>query len=483
MTRGGEIKRLAGLLTGLVLFSAFIFLPLAMPPHVARGLALALLCATWWVTEAVPPPVTALVPGVAMPLLGILPTREAFSSYAHPLIFLFLGGFIIARAMHVSGLDRRIATTTLSLAGTRPAVVLGAFMAITALLSAFISNTATTAMMLPIGLAVLKRTGLETGSRFGKSLLLGLAWAASIGGVATLVGTPPNAALAGFASRLLDREITFAAWLTVGVPFSAVMLPAAWVILLTRYRPEVKRIEINLAAREGTMESEDDRGTVMGRVVTTFVFLLVAWMWMTHGLLDHLPWDWSTRAGDVLTDSTIAIMGGIVLFALPSRTRPYEPVLTWRDGRELPWGVLLLFGGGLALGHGLFQSGAAQWIANHLSSAQGLPLALLVAAVCLLAMTVTEVTSNTATTNMLVPLLFVLAASMKVDPYILAIPATLACSSAFMLPVATPPNAIVYGSGYVQMRDMVLTGFLLNLVAAVIITLLTMLLVAPLWGL
>jgi len=235
-----------------------------------------------------------------------------------------------------------------------------------------------------------------------------------------------------------------------------------------------------IAVRDGPRTSPD---SLLGRITTGAVFMVVALLWMTHGQWRHLPWSWAGRAGDALTDSAIAVAGGIVLFALPGNMAPYRPVLTWRDARALPWGVLILFGGGLALGHGLFESGAASWLAGHLSVASSLPLPILVMSVCLLAMAVTEVTSNTATTNMLVPLLFVLAGTMSVDPYLLAVPATIACSSAFMLPVATPPNAIVYGTGYVKMRDMVLTGLLLNLAAAVVITLLTMFIVSPLWGL
>jgi sodium-dependent dicarboxylate transporter 2/3/5 len=447
---------------------------------VARSLAVALLCATWWVTEAIPPPATALVPALALPLLGVQPAIDVLASYADPLIFLFLGGFLIAQAMRTSALDMRVATVTLSLAGTRPSTVLAAFMTVTAILSAFISNTATTAMMLPIGLSVLEGAGLRPGSRYGKALLLGVAWAASIGGVVTLVGTPPNAAFAAFSSRLLHRDMSFARWLVVGAPFAVLMLPTAWGIVLARFRPEVEKVSMEGGLLDGRTNADlRSADTSLGRVSTGTVFIVTALLWMTHGLWHHLPWDLAGHAGNALSDSSIAILGGLSLFLVPARIHPYTPVLDWNGAKGLPWGVLVLFGGGLALGKGLFTSGAAEWLAGHLSGAAALPLPVLIVLVCIMAMLVTEVTSNTATANMLIPLLFVLASSIGVDGYLLAIPATVACSAAFMLPVATPPNAIVYGTGYIGMTDMVLTGMMLNAVSVIIIVLLTMGVTAP----
>lgn len=477
---GQDIKRIVGLAAGLLAFLVLSTMPLGLEPAVARGLGLALLCATWWITEAVPVHATALVPGLALPLFGLLPMKDALGSYFHPLIFLFLGGFIIAQAMRSSGLDRRTAAVTLRVAGTRPVVVLASFMGVTALLSAFISNTATAAMMLPIGLAVLDRAGLPTGSRFGKALLLGLAWAAGIGGTATLIGTPPNVVLAGFAGDLLGREITFASWLVVGLPFAAVMLPAAWGILVMRYRPEVRSIS-PAAGRRAALSADPD--VPVARWITAGVFIAAALLWITHGFWKHLPWEGAARAGAWLTDPKIAMMGGIALFVLPGQTGPYRPVLGLEDAKAIPWRVLILFGGGLALGKGLFASGTAEWIAGRLDVAGSMPTVLLIASVCLLAMLITEVTSNTATANMLVPLLFALAVSIGVDPYLLAIPAVLATSSAFMLPVATPPNAIVFGSGHIRMADMASTGLILNLTALVVIVLLTLLVWGPTMGL
>jgi sodium-dependent dicarboxylate transporter 2/3/5 len=473
--QGSDIKRAAGLAGGLIALLGVSSLPLGLDEPVARGLGIALLAATWWITEALPVWQTALVPLIALPALGILPARTVALSYADPLIFLFLGGFMIAQAMRSSDLDRSTARTTLALAGTRPSAVIGAFMLVTALLSAFISNTATAAMMLPIGLAVLSRAGLEVGSRFGKALLLGVAWSASIGGTATLIGTPPNVVLAGFARTILHREMDFTTWLVVGVPFAALMLPAAWAILLARYRPEVDRIETRVVR-------DPDPGRARARLVTGIVFAAVALLWVTHGFWKHVPVEGAAAAGRWLTDSRIAMGGGIALLALPARTRPYEPVLGLRDMARLPWGVLVLFGGGLALGNGLFESGAAAWIAGRLGAMAGLPVVALIAITCVMAMAITEVTSNTATANMLVPLVFALGAAAGLDPYLLALPAVLATSSAFMLPVATPPNAIVFGSGHVRMWDMVSTGILLNLTALAIIVLLTMLLTGPVLG-
>jgi len=476
---GRDTKRILGLFGGLAAFLCVSSFPLGLEPAVARGLGLALWCAIWWISEAVPVHATALVPALALPLFGLLPMKATIESYFHPLIFLFLGGFIIARAMMVSGLDRRTASVTLALAGTRPAAVLGAFMVVTAALSAFISNTATAAMMLPIGLAVLARAGLAPGSRFGKALLLGLAWSASIGGAATLIGTPPNVALAGFASKILHRELTFAMWLAVGLPFALIMLPAAWAILLARYRPEVKTI-----SAAGSAEREDgQRATRGARIVTGVVFTAAAVLWISHGFWKHLPWEAAHAAGAWLTDPRIAMICGIALFVLPGGSGRYGPVLCPGDLGKLPWRVLILFGGGLALGNGLFESGTAGWVAGQLEGAGRLHVVVLISGVVLLGMLITEVTSNTATANMLVPLLFALAVSIGVDPYLLAMPAVLACSSAFMLPVATPPNAIVFGSGHIRMADMAGTGFILNATAMVIIILLQLFVTGPLLGL
>lgn len=477
---GLETKRILGLFGGLAAFLFIASFPLGLEPPVARGLGLALWCAIWWISEAVPVHATALVPALALPVFGLLAMKATIESYFHPLIFLFLGGFIIARAMRVSGLDRRTAAATLAVAGTRPAAVLAAFMGVTAALSAFISNTATAAMMLPIGLAVLTRAGLPPGSRFGKALLLGLAWAASIGGTATLIGTPPNVALAGFASKILGRELTFASWLAVGLPFAIVMLPAAWGILLVRYRPEVRSIT---AAAGSTMNEDGERATPGRRVVTGIVFVVAAVLWITHGFWNHAPWEPVRAAGKWLTDPRIAMICGSALFVLPAGSGRYATVLTLEDVRRLPWRVLVLFGGGLALGNGLFESGTAGWVAGQLESAGHLPVLVLIGGVVLLAMLITEVTSNTATANMLVPLLFALAVSIGVDPYLLAMPAVLACSSAFMLPVATPPNAIVFGSGHVRMADMAGTGLILNATAMVLIVLLQLIVTGPLLGL
>jgi sodium-dependent dicarboxylate transporter 2/3/5 len=476
---GRDTKRILGLLGGLAAFLCIASLPLGLEPAVARGLGIALWCAIWWITEAIPVHATALVPALALPLFDLLPMKATIESYLHPLIFLFLGGFIIARAMIVSGLDRRTASATLAVSGTRPAAVLGAFMLVTAILSAFISNTATAAMMLPIGLAVLSRSGLPPGSRFGKALLLGLAWAASIGGTATLIGTPPNVALAGFASRILHRELTFAGWLAVGLPFAIVMLPAAWGILLMRYRPEVRAVTTD----GSTTHEEGERATPAARVVTGIVFLVAAVLWISHGFWKHLPWGAMRAAGAWLTDPTIAMLCGLSLFILPTGGGRYRPVLRPGDVRHLPWRVLILFGGGLALGNGLFESGTAGWVAGQLEGAGQLPLVVLIGGVALLGMLITEVTSNTATANMLVPLLFALAISIGLDPYLLAMPAVLACSSAFMLPVATPPNAIVFGSGHIRMADMAGTGLILNITAMVVIVLLQLLVTGPLLGL
>lgn len=476
-----------GLLLGAGLFVLLLVLPPpeGMPPVAWRVAAVAALMATWWVTEAIPIPATGLLPLVLFPLLGVAGMGQASAPYADPLIFLFLGGFLVALALERWNLHRRIALRTVALVGTRPPVLVGGFMLATAFLSMWVSNTATAVMMLPIGLSVIgllrDRAGgdaaAEAGAGFAPALLLGIAYAASVGGLGTLIGTPPNALLAGFMARTYGVEIGFAQWMLIGLPLVAVLLFCTWVLLtrlvFTLPRGEVAGIggllQAELAAL-GPMTGPERRVAV--------VFAGMAALWVVRPLLGDLV--------PGLSDTGIAIAAALALFVLPAGPgQGGKALLDWDASRQLPWGVLLLFGGGLSLAAAIARSGLAEWIGAALSGLGGWPVLLVVLVVLVVVTAIiflTELTSNTATAATFLPLVASVAPAVGADPFMLTIPAALAASCAFMMPVATPPNAIIYGSGQVTIAQMVRAGFWLNLVSILAITGLTWLAVGTLFA-
>jgi sodium-dependent dicarboxylate transporter 2/3/5 len=463
------LKSKLGFVSGLAVFLLILVLPGEIDQQVRKALAVLALCAVWWGTEAVSIYATALVPAVLLPMLGILPLNEALSQYANRLIFLFLGGFLIARAMMKWGIDRRMAIAILGRVGSSSKLLSLYFMALTAVLSAFLSNTATTAMMLPIAMAILSGSKLQAESRYGTVLLLGIAYAATIGGVATLVGTPPNVLLAGFSSSLLGEELTFFEWLKIGLPYSVVMLPLTWWFLWTVHKPRARTVASDEALEE---EKKTLEPLELGGKYTIVAFLLVAFLWLTRPFWHHVPLPFMELLQDRFDDSLIALSCALLLFVVPTSIRKWEFPLVWADTRSISFGILFLFGGGLALGKGLFASGAAQWIAESLPLSGSLhPLALIVV-VAVIASFLSEVASNTAVANMMIPILIAVAAAIRVPPYLLVVPATVACSNVFMLPISTPPNAIVYGSGKLRMSDMFRTGLWLHLIGIVVMSLL-----------
>lgn len=464
-----SIKSKVGFLGGLAAFAILLVAPMAVDPQIKRMLALLSLCAIWWGTEAISIYATALVPAVLLPLLGILPLNEALAQYANRLIFLFLGGFLIARSMMKWGIDRRLAVAILGRVGTSSKMLVFYFMGLTALLSAFLSNTATTAMMLPIAMAILTGSGVEAESRYGTVMLLGIAYAATIGGVATLVGTPPNVLLAGFSSSLLGKELSFFDWLKVGLPYTIVMLPLAWWFLWTVHKPRARTV----ASEEAVEEERKTLGPMeLGGKYTVGAFVLVASLWITRPFWHLLPFQAAAVIQERFDDSLIALACALLLFIVPTNVRKWQFPLVWPDTRSISFGILFLFGGGLALGKGLFASGAAQWMAGSLSLSGSLHPIVLILLVGIVASFLSEIASNTAVANMLIPILIAVAAAAKVPPYLLIVPATVACSNVFMLPVSTPPNAIVYGSGKLSMSDMMRSGFWLHLIGIVVMTLL-----------
>ncbi|HEY9079063.1 DASS family sodium-coupled anion symporter [Magnetovibrio sp.] len=464
-----------GIVLGIALFVAMRLLPPPgdMSANAWAVAAVAILMATWWLTEAIPVAATALVPLALFPLLGQGSIKDVATPYANPLIFLFLGGFLIALAVERWGLHKRMALFVLSRAGTRPRQLVGAFMITAAGLSMWISNTASTVMMLPIALSVIgivayangngAKDGFD-GSPFAKALLIATAYGASMGGVATLVGTPPNALLAGFVSANLGVQIGFAQWMVIGVPTMVLMLVLGWLIV-TRAVFRLSAEDLPGASQAIAQEAASLPSFSRAEKMVSVVFGLTATLWMTRPLLQKaMPW----LSG--LSDAGIAITAGVVLFAIPVSLKDREFLLNWDWAKRLPWGVLILFGGGLSLASQVAGSGLAAWIGEAMTVFSALPLLLTIVLVTTVIVFLTELTSNTATTATFLPVIAALAAAMGTEPMMLLVPAALGASMAFMMPVATPPNAIVFGGGHLTIPDMARAGFMVNLAAIAVIT-------------
>ncbi len=457
--------------------------------HAGRATAAAAAwMAIWWMTEAIPVYATALLPLVLLPLARATTMRQAASPYGHELIFLFMGGFIIALAMQRWNLHRRIAFAALRLVGDRPRRMVGGFMVITAVLSMWVSNTSITIMMLPIALSVIDLVAREHGEAAPREgtgplalcLLLGIAYAASIGGIGTLIGTPPNLFLASFIRDQLGAEITFARWLGVGLPLVVVFVPIVW-LMLTRFLYPVGTRPIEGGAAV-TREAYRQLGPMKpGEWITLAVFALTASAWILRPLLTRVAFgEGRPLAG--LTDAGIAMGAALLLFVIPVQPGSRIFVMNWETALRLPWGVLILFGGGLSLASAINANGVADLIGNQVGSFRGASPLLLVLVVTATMIYLTEITSNTATTATMVPILAALAPGLGVHAYMLIVPAAIAASCAFMLPVATPPNAIVFGSGRVTIPQMCRAGLWLNLIGIVLITALTYAVALPLLG-
>jgi sodium-dependent dicarboxylate transporter 2/3/5 len=470
---------------GLILGPTVAFVILAFfeldssNPLVTRTAAVALLMAIWWITEAIPIPVTAMLPLVLFPLLGVMNGKEVAGTYVNHIIFLFIGGFIMALGMQKWKLHRRIALKIILLIGSSPKRVLLGFMISTAFLSMWISNTATTMMMVPIGIAiVLKFREMDSSSamkKFGTGLMIGIAYAASIGGLATLIGTPPNLSFTRIYSIYYPQapEISFADWFIFGLPLSIIFLFIVWLVLLKFFKVDrnKKSKEIFLFKEEynklGRMSYEE-------RIVL-ILFGLMALMWLFRksiviGGFTIPGWSELFSTPAYIDDGTVAIAIAMLLFIIPSRSLKTKRLMDWETAVKLKWGIVILFGGGFALASGFKESGLSIWLAEQLTALSGIPELMLVGSSCTLMTFLTELTSNTATTEMILPLLGSLADAIKVNPLLLMIPATLSASCAFMLPVATPPNAIVFGSGEVKMSDMIKVGIIINLIGILLIT-------------
>lgn len=468
--------QLTGLILGPLLFILinFFFSPEGLSSEGQAILASTVWIAIWWVTEAIPIPATSLLPIILFPLSGGLEMGDTASAYGNSTIFLFLGGFVLALAMERWNLHKRIAVSIISVMGTRPDRIVLGFMIATGFLSMWISNTATAMMMVPIGLAITYQVQdalksdptvdtTQGNFSFGKAIMLGIGYSASIGGMATLIGTPPNVILAGTVRELFDYEISFAGWMVVGVPFSVILLLFTW-FYLTKIAFPTKLKE--LPGGRAIFEEEKrklGKASYEEKVVFT-VFIVTALAWITRSFI-------LTEINPNIDDTVIAITAAIVLFLLPTKSTKASHIMDWSAAVKLPWGVLMLFGGGLAIAAGFTSSGLSEWIGSQLNGLQGVHIIVIILAVAILVNALTEVTSNTATATMMYPIMAALALALDVHPIVLMAAAGLSASCAFMLPVATPPNAVVFGSGYLRILDMAKAGFFLNVVAIILTTL------------
>jgi sodium-dependent dicarboxylate transporter 2/3/5 len=475
------LGRFAGPLAFLLLY--FLVPTTGLPEEGKIMLGLTLWMAIWWITEAVPIAGTALLPLIVLPLLGIVSIKQVSSNYMDPTVLLYMGGFLLATAIEKWGLHRRIALNIINLLGTDLRRIVLGFMLATGFLSMWISNSATALMMLPIGLAVIgqfkNHLGDENGilsTHLAKNILLGIAYAASIGGMATLIGTPTNNILRAVVEKLYNYTIDFNEWMLFAFPFTVVLMAIAWFYLVNFGNPLPKKFQLS-EAKSVIQEQLTKLGKITFEEKTVLiVFGLVCFSWITRSFLlaPLLP---------ALDDTIIALIGVLLLLILPSsgKSEPKGRILDWKTAEQIPWGVLILFGGGLALAEGFKETGLADWIGQHLSLIEGVSFFVLLLIIVAAVNFLTEVTSNVATASMLLPILASVAIKLDVHPFGLMVGATLAASCAFMLPVATPPNAVVFGPGYLKIKDMVKAGLWLNIISIILLSLMVYFILPWLW--
>ena len=488
MTRRAAFGRVLAPLLAVATWLALPGPEAGLPAEARMVAAVGVLMGISWLTEALPLPATALLPIVLFPILGVADVGTTTAPYGSDIIFLFMGGFMLALAMQRWGLHRRIALRTVAVVGTKPAQLVGGFMIATAFLSMWVSNTATTVMMLPIGVSVLvlvmQRLGhqdaadrLEGGGatvsqatslKFATGLMLAIAYAASIGSLATPIGTPPNTFLIGFVQETYDIDIAFGQWMMLGLPLAVVFLAIAWALLTkVLFPPELDELP---GGRQLIRDELAKLGPMSrGERIVLVIFATTALAWMSRGFL--ADWDALVEAVPAvaaLSDAGIGMIAVLAAFAIPVSLRRGIFVLDWESARQIPWGILVLFGGGLTLASAVQSSGLDVWLGTQVSALGVLPVVLLVAGVVTLVIALTELTSNTATAATFLPILGGVGVGLGFDPLLLVIPAALAATCAFMMPVATPPNAIVFGSGHVTIAQMVRAGVWLNLVGIVL---------------
>ncbi|MBM4054739.1 MAG: SLC13/DASS family transporter [Planctomycetes bacterium] len=488
-------KRIIGFGLGFLFFFTMLIIPApeGMPPLAQKTAAATLLMVCWWISEALPIPVTALAPLALFPILGIMDGKEAAMPYAEDAVFLFLGGFCIAISMERWNLHRRIALFIIKAIGNKPRQLVLGFMIATAFLSMWISNTATTMMMLPIGMALIahfcgNEHDKKHNTKFGASLMLGIAYSASIGGIGTLIGTPTNLVFAGQLKILFPDapEVGFFQWLKIGIPLVFAFLPLTWWYLTFRaFPPEQETGSDNTAIIDKEIASLGNFNT--GEKYTLLVFALTCFAWIFRqniviGSMKIPGWTNFLGLENSVHDSTIAIAAAILLFIIPVDLKKRAFVLDWDSAVKIPWGILILFGGGFTLAKGFMVSGLSDWIGRSIAGLGALHPIVIIISICLLITFLTEITSNTATSAMILPILAALSGTLNIHPLALMLPATLSASCAFMLPVATPPNAIIFSSGYVTIPVMARTGLILNIFGVALVTALIYFVAVPVFG-
>lgn len=465
--------RIFGLIAGPFLFILILVLDpqIWISTEAWTVIGIALWMIIWWITEAAPIPATALLPIVLFQLTGVFNSNEATAPYANPIIFLFMAGFILGLGMEKHNLHKRIALNLIKLTGTNPNGIILGFMLTTAFLSMWISNTATTVMMLPIALSITSLLNLDDSAdegkkRFALVLMLGIAYAANIGGTATIIGTPPNVAWVGFMSEMMDYEVSFAQYLKVGLPTCFIMLGITYV-LLTRvlYPSKIKNLS-------DSAEIINDQLKALGpfkkaEKLVTIIFVSTALAWIFRNSLNSL---FNT---DLLNDTLIGMTGAIMMFATPVNLKKGEFLLDWDYTKKLPWGILLLFGGGLTLAKAMESTEIVQIVGETIAGQGDLNRLVLVIGLSAFMLFMTEIMSNVALAVIFVPVVLGISITLNLNPMYLSLPVTLAASYAFMMPISTPPNAIVFSSGMIQMKDMIRAGFILNLVAIVLLAILS----------
>ena len=480
-----SIRKIIGLYGGLLIFLLIIIFGDLEPgsPEITYTFAVALLMAIWWITEVIPLAITSLLPVVLFPLFGIMNGKDVSATYFNHVIFLFIGGFIVALAMQKWNLHKRIALKILTFTGVSPGRILLGFMLATAFLSMWISNTATTMMMIPILISIINKLeeiiGKKEISKYSIGLLLGVAYSASIGGIATLVGTPPNLSFTRIFQIMFPNapEISFANWFIFALPVSITFFIIVWCYLYFLYRPaKASWIKID---SESFRQQYKALGKISFEEKVIFIdFIILAFLWLsrsdiTIGNFTIPGWSALFSSPKYINDGTVAIAMAIILFLIPSKSSKSKRLMDWQTASKLPWNIVLLFGGGFALASGFKESGLSLWFGSQLDWIVLIHPIFIIAIIAFMMTFLTELTSNTATIEMLLPVLAGLSVSTEINPLLFMLPATISASMAFMLPVATPPNAIIFGTNRLRIIDMARTGIILNLIGVIIITLAT----------
>lgn len=465
------LEKKLGLILGPLVFVILRLSPELIPGNAAASavIAVAAWMIIWWVTEAVSISVTSLLPLILLPLLEIMPLDEVGSNYGSPIVFLFFGGFVLALALEKVNLHRRIALTIIRITGTTPNKVVLGFMIATAALSMWISNTASTVVMLPIALSVIHlliadEDGFTKSDRnFALSVMLGIAFSANAGGIATVIGTPPNSVLIGLLENEYNIQISFIRWMSIGLPFSVLMVYISYLVLVKWMFPN-KHIQFN-ASKEIIGAELDKLGPISARErMVMVIFAATVFLWIFRTVIN------AVIPGLGLTDTAISMMGAVALFVLPYNLKRGEFILNWKDTQSLAWGILILFGGGLALANSMSVSGIVDIVSTAIATTD-VSILITAAMLILLMLFMTELMSNVALVAVLAPVIAGIAIGLDIPILHLLIPVTIASSCAFMLPMATPPNAIVFASGYIKVHQMARVGIFLNLIAVVLLVL------------